>query len=265
MGVISGINCVVDDVTSMSGWKVRMLNMPPEFSSSDIPGGMGRAAGNTDWRGVYRAYGHTPAHWPGDAIAFAGDVDANYGVSATGIVDRMTITCPIEPGGLIDTVVEFSNNDASGLVRGAAAATKGATPAIYSAISRKVNWNNDDVSVRNWRLVLSCRNRPYVDTDTAGYVLRNPGNIDGQFEYGVYQDNPATLPTEGALAVVKFYVTASLFWQLTWGIIERVDDWGGNHEGEENVAAVVHGFWSGQSGTSIGSIINPASETTWSV
>uniref|UniRef100_A0A6M3K8M7 Uncharacterized protein n=2 Tax=viral metagenome TaxID=1070528 RepID=A0A6M3K8M7_9ZZZZ len=261
--VISGINCEVDGVSSMSGWKIRMLNMPPEFATSDAPGGMGRAAGNFDWRGVYRAYGHTPLHWPGDSIAFKGDTDASYGVSATGIVDRMTITCPIEPGGLIDTVVEFSNNDAAGLVNGAAAATAGATPAIFSAVTRKIAWSGTDVSARNWRLVLTARNRPYVDTDTDGWVMRTPGNMDGQFEYSVYDNAAANLPARGSIAVAQFYVTASTYWELTWGIIERVDDWGGDHEGAENVFGNVFGFWTAQSGTSIGTIKNPAGATKW--
>lgn len=263
MSVISGINCIVDGVPSMSAWKVRMLNMPPEFSSSDIPGAMGRALGNTDWRGIYRQYGHTPEHFPGDSIAFKGNVDANYGVSATGIIDKMTITCPIEPGGLIDSVVEFSNNDAAGLVPGAASGTKGATPTIFSAITRKINWSGSDVRARNWRLVLSARNRPYVDTDTAGFVMRTPGNLDAQFQYGHYQDNASSLPGEGEIAVIRFYVTATLYWELTWGIIERVDDWGADHEGAENVFANIFGSWTAQDGTSIGSMKNPAGATKW--
>jgi len=268
MTVISGINCAVAGVSSMAAWKINLRNMPPEFATSDAPGAMGRAAGNYDWRGRYKAYGHSPltTHLPGKTFTFEGDTDTSYGVSASAIVDRVTIECPVEPGGLISTLVEFSNNDAAGLVRGSASSGgAGSSPAIISAITRKATWDGADVSIRGWKLVLTCRNRPYVDTDSAGFVKRTVGNMDGQFEFGVYQDQPANLPTEGAIAIARFYVTATAYWELTWGIIERVFDYGGDHEGAENVSGAVRGFWTSQDGTSIGTIKTPAAANHWPV
>lgn len=267
MAVISGINCEVDGVSSLAAWKIDSRDLGPEFATSDAPGAMGRAAGNKDWRGLYKAYGYTPlaAHLPGKTISFAGDTDASYGVSASAIVDRVTVTCPVEEGGLLSTLVEFSNNDASGLAFGAAGATVGATPAIVSAITRKVNWDNSDVSVRGWKLVLTCRNKPYVDTDTAGYVMRTTGNMDATFEWGAYQDQPASLPAAGDIAIAKFYVTATLFWQLSWGIIKRIPNYEADHESAENVAGLVQGAWTSQDGTSIGTIITPSTAVHWPV
>lgn len=264
MGVISGINCTVADVSSLARWKISSRNMTPEFATSDAPGGMGRAAGNEDWRGVYKAYGYSPlaTHYPGETFDFKGNVDENYGVSAASIVDRVTITAPIEPGGLITTLVEFSNNDAAGLVPAAAAGSAGTDPAIYSSITRKVSFSGD-ISVRNWRLVLTCRNRPYVDTDTAGRVRRNRGNIDASFEFGVYQDDMSALPDRGSIAIAQFYVTDALYWELTWGIIQEIPDWGADHEGAENVAGTVRGALTLQDGTSIGTIKVPGGATMW--
>ncbi len=262
MGVASGITCLVDGVPSMSGWWVQDTNLAPEFSSSDTPGAMARETGNSDWKGAYRAYGHTPVHFPGEAIDFKGDItDVPKGVNGTGIINRITVTCPIEEGKLIDTVVEFSGNGA--LAHTTGNATKGADPKIFSAIIRKIKWANSDVAVRNWRLVMSARNRPYVDTDTAGLVLRNAGNVDAQFEYGLYEDDPADRPTKGDVQIIKFFVTASTSWDLTWGILQQVGPFRADHEGAENVAGIVRGSWTSQDGTSIGTLINPAGGTKW--
>ena len=257
--VISGINAHIDGISTLRKWKVRMKNMVAEGAASDAPGGIQRLAGNKDWNGIYLAYGHTPVQFPGDAFSFSGDVDANYGISGTGIVDKITLICPVEKGDRIEQIVEFSANGA--LTAGAAAATAGATPAIYSAISRKVALDTVDVTdVRGWKLVMSARNKPYASSTTAGQVQRTAGNIDAQFEYMTYQDDASQFPTEGDMSVVRFYVTASTYWELTWGIFEEIGEWGGDLEGAENVGAVVRGSYSAFNSTSMGTIRNPAGD-----
>ncbi len=259
MTVISGINAHIDGVSTLRNWKVRMRNMPPEGVTTDAPGGVQRLAGNKDWRGIYLAYGHTPLQWPGDAFSFSGDVDASYGISGTAIVDKITIECPVEEGARIEHAVEFSANGA--LSAAAASATAGATPTIFSAISRKVALGGVDVTdVRGWKLVLSANNKPYVSSDTAGQVQRVAGNIDAQFEYKVYEDSASDFPTEGTMAVVRFYVTSSTYWELTWGIFQEIADWGGDLEGAENVGAVIRGAYSAFNATSMGTIRNPAGD-----
>ncbi len=266
MGVQSGIQCVVNGVASMAGWKTRDTNNAPSFSTSDIPGGTGGAAGNSDFNGGYRAYGHTPLFWPGDSIDFKGTtVDGSNGVSATGIVDAMDIRCNVEAGKLIEHTVYFSNNDSSGLVYGTPTADEGATPTIYSSILRKVAWGGSDVNIRDWRLRLLAANRPYVDTSTNGWVMRRPGNIQGQWAYNIYEDNGANFPTRGDIQTIQFYVTDSEYWELQWGLVTQVGDWVADHEGARNVYAPIQGVWSGQDGTSIGSITNPAGAVKWEV
>jgi len=263
MTVISGINAHVDGISTLRSWKIRASNLAVPGAASDAPGAVQRIAGNKDWRGVYLAYGHTPVPWPGSAFSFAGDVDDNYGVSGTAIVDKITIECPVEEAKRIEQVVEFSAN--GGLDRGAAAATAGSSPSIVSAISRKVSLDGVDVTdVRGWKLVLTARNKPYASSDTAGQIMRTAGNIDGQYEYKVYEDNPSDLPTEGEVKIVRFYVTATTYWELKWGIMEEIDDWGGDLEGAENVGASIRGSYNAFYGTISGSIKNPAGETKWS-
>lgn len=263
MGVESGIVSIVDGVCSMAGWKTIEYNRAPNFSSSDIPGGTGGAAGNNDWRGMYRQYGHTPVHFPGDSIDFAGLVDSSNGVEGTGIIDRITMVCNVEAGNELDSIVEFSGNDNTGLTAGTPAAARGATPTMYSAIGRKVVWDSADVNIRWWRLVLSAANRPYVDTSTLGNVMRRPGNIKGQFEYAVYENDRTNLPNRGAIARVDFYCESDKFWRLDWGLVTQVPDYGGDHEGALNVEAKVRGMWTAQDGTSKGSITNPAGTIKW--
>ena len=255
MAIISGVGVEVDGVSSLSAWKINQRAMPAEFATSDAPGGQARACGNTDWQGIYRAYGHTPAHWPGDSIAFKGDVDSNYGVSGTGIVKSITIETPVEENGLISSVVEFEANGA--LTAGSAAATKGSSPAIYCAVSRKINWDGSDVNIRHWRLKIFCKNRPYADTSTGGLVKRVKGVLDARFDYSLYDNNASNFPTLNSTAIAQFYVDATEYWELTWGKITDIDNYGGDHEGQVNVGATIRGAWTAQDGTSIGTIKNP--------
>lgn len=266
MSVVSGITCLVNGISSMAQWQITERNTPAKFSTSDMAGGQGRASGNTDWKGWYRIYGHTPVDFPGDDFTFAGDAmegATGFGVTGDAIIDRITIKAPGEEGQLIESLVEFSAKD-SDLTRGAASGTAGAVAAVYSACERKVAVGGADVTdTRGWTLILSAKNRAYASSETECNIYRVAGIVDAQFEYKVYAEDADSLPTAGDIAIIKFYVTDTLFWQLTWGIFEAPMEWGGDREGQEPVGSIIRGSFTGQNGTSLGTIISPAPATLW--
>jgi len=280
MGIVSGIGAVIhldgSAESTVRRWEIAYRGLVDAEVATNTQGGTHRIPGNTDWRGYYLGYGHTPSVFPGDSFAFKGTTDGTKGCYGTAICDSILIRCPIRQGTKIEYRVDFSADGSLKL-----AADVGSTPlvddtsvAAFQSIGRKVALGGTSQTVDGtdvpqlhfWDFLVASRNRPYVHTNTAGSVQRNPGNLDARFRYGVYVDNPADttqLPTLQDEGMLKFYVTSTTFWELRWGLIEEIAQFGANVESAENVIAVVSGGLTTTSGDVKGSIYNPAGELKW--
>lgn len=260
--VLCGNVMAINGVNTVRRFTIRKLNDSRPYVASNTKGGSGREEGPFDWVGVYSAYGHTPAVFPGEAFAFVGSTDGSVGFTGTAIVDRIHIKWDIEKKAILEHYVYFSSNGA--LTEGAAVATDTTSPAPTSSKNMYVALDGTkQTHIRNMELVIVSKNKPYVDSDTDGWTKREKGPIDFQFRYGIYEGTPASLPTMGQDYVVAFYATPTSTWELAWGHIEGYEDFNVDHEGQENVSAVVIGSMSGFSGTMAGWIKNPAGDTKW--
>jgi len=266
MAVYSGIaaaakiNAAVE--STVSGWKVTETARAAHYSASQTGGADTSTDGNKDWQGWYRTYSHTPLPFPGDSFTFLGSIDAATGVSGTAMCDRLILTCPVEAGQNIDCRVEFSSNGA--LSYGAAAAADTSTVQAYNAAGLPVARGGIPVSdTRYWRLVIGARNKPYAGSTNAGIVKRTPGVIYAQWAYQAYTDDPTTIPTKGSTDALRFYVTASSWWELFWVRYEAINEFGADIEGMENVLYTAAGSFAGWLGTALGHIKNPAGAVKW--
>jgi hypothetical protein len=232
--------------------------------------------GNVDWSGAYDAYGHTPANMPGDGFTFTGSTDGTLGVEGVAIVDSVVITCDIAAGGILSHVVNFSANGVLDLSGGVAT---DATPLIPpSAIGCKVALDfsktdtpafADETDVLNWTLTLTAANTPYVTSSTAGQTKRNQGNIDATMSYAVLIEDgdAANLPLKNSIAAIRFHVSASLFWEIRWGIFGDISDINIDIETAAMVGATLNASLNVieniDSTDTIGAIVNPATSDFW--
>lgn len=264
MGVISGISAAVSGASgiTMREWRIREIQRGPKWVASISQAGVSAACGAKDWRGYFLGYGHTPVVFPGETFTFLGSVDGTLGVTGPAICDRIVITWDIEAGKVIEYRVDFSANGT--LSKGAAAATDSGTPVVVCSTSMYVKIDaQNQTDIRYMRLVITAANRPYNSSDTAGQVKRNSGNINAECLYRLYQDSPANLPALAMPKVLRFYVTATTYWELTWMRLEEIEDYGVNLEEAENVGATIKGAFVAYNGTGAGTIINPATTTKW--
>ncbi len=265
MAILHGKLGLVNGQSTVAEWQTEYWGEPPPWITSQTESGEAHACGPYDWRGWFRAYGHTPGLFPGEAIIFAGNLGNGSGVSGAGIVDEIDITCDIERAIPLQYFVRFSRNGT--LTRGSAPGTDGTAPAIFCPTSLMVKLNGgQQTDTRYWRLVLRCANKKYITSENvdAGYK-RIAGVINGQFLYRVYMSNPSVLPTEGDNYLGAFYVTASSYWSVSWCKIVKIEDVGAGGEREGLVGADVSGVFNAHDGTAIGAIITPAGATKWPV
>lgn len=266
MAVISGVNLGIQAgaavESAVSEWKIFDRDMPPRYAASNTKDGWARDGGNTDWRGFLTGYGHTPLLFPADTFSLIGSVDGTNGVTGSAICDRVIITADILRGQKVAYRVDFSADGA--LSYGAAAADDTSNVTAVTSVGRTV-WldGTPEDQVAFWRLIFTADNLPYNHSGTAGDTERTPGPIDVAWFYQRFIGNPSELPTKGTFPVMRFYVTASSYWELTWGRIDGIEPFGARKETPENVGATIRGTWSGYVGTSEGTIKDPADSTRW--
>lgn len=264
-GITAAIKLGASVESTVRGWQIRERNDQPYFAATNTAGAANSIEGNTDWKGSYLQYGHTPLVFPGDTFAFIGSVDGTNGVSGNAICERLTITCHGERGAVIGSTVEFAANGA--LTWGAAAAADTSAQTALTSIARVLKMDGVDVpQLRLWRLDFQARNRPGVHTGTvtAGQTERTPGNLFVSWVYQLYVDDPATqLPAKNSTSLMRFYVTATTYWELKWGRVQAIGPYGGNVEGARNVGAMVSGIMASEITGVDGQIVNPGGVTKW--
>ena len=263
MGVINGVGGAVDGRSTVRQWSIREIQRGAKWVASNTSAGVARKCGVKDWRGYFTGYGHTPATFPGQTFTFTGSVDGTLGVSGPAICDRIVITWDIEAGKIIEYRVDFSANGT--LSKGAGVAADATTPVVECSTSMYVTiGGGQQTDIRFMRLVITCDNRPYVSSDTAGQVKRNSGNIDAECLYRLYQDVPANLPTLAVPNQLRFHVTGDpTYWEMTWMLLEEIEDYGADREGAENVGATIKGAFCAYNGTGAGTIVSPSTTQKW--
>ena len=263
MGVIAGNLIHVDGANTVAAWKVRYKGQLADYRGSNTQSGVGRELGNSDWRGIYRAYGHTPLYFPGETFTFTGTVDGTNGATGAAICDRIRVWWDIEQGKKIQHEVSFSAMGA--LTLGAAAASDSTSPDPPTSKGMFIKLNGTaQTDIRRMELIVVAGNKPYVSSTTDGVTKRAVGPIDATLNFSLYQDDPSLLPSVALDYgyVASLYVTSTTYWELAWMMCDDID-YGGDHEGEENVGGTVGMSFNGFSGTTAGWIKTPAGTAKW--
>lgn len=266
MGVISGLQAAVKVASTVesttAGWQVRDLSRAARYRASNTEGAETSAAGNRDWSGWYRNYGYTPLLFPGDEFTFYGSIDGENGCSGSAIAQRFTLQIPAEAGGNVGYRVDFASQGA--LSYGPAVAVDTSAVNAVNAAGRKANWADVDVGETSYmQLTLGAYNRPFAGSSVPGIVRRAAGAIHGQFLFQAYTNDPTLIPAVGSTGVLRFYVTASAYWELKWCRVEIMDDFGADHEGQRPVGYSVGGSFACRLGSEMGHVLDPAGETRW--
>ena len=274
MTVIAGLQATVrkgaSTESTTAGWKVRDLSQSAHCPASNTLGGDQTTAGNSDWFGFYRNYGHTPIVFPGDTFAFLGSIKKPAGgaISASGdaICQRLTLHVPGEQGGNIQYQVELAGNGA--LTYGADSLTDSSNVAAVNAAGRKASWGGADAEVdvpetRLMRLAFGTRNRPYAGSGLPGVMRRVESITYAQWVYQCYTDDATLIPVRGSTGILRFYVTATTYWELKWVRVELIDEFGAEIEGQKNVGYTVAGSWLARLGTETGYIKDPSGVNRW--
>lgn len=248
MTVICGKAGAVNGENTVGMWEVTYNGNPFEYYASNTDGMSGQLAGNHDWSGSYKLLGEEPANMPGDGIMFIGSLDGTKGVEGDVIIDSITVTAPIAAGGPITTVVSFSSNGA--LTVGSAAATDTTEPQPPPAKLAKLNIGGSDVDdVQSITMTITSANKEYVVT---GETKRVAGNLTATMSYDILESTYSNLPAPNADMLVKFYVTATIFWDFKWMLVENLTGLKVDIEANELVGATVNlkfnGFVSGVHG-----------------
>lgn len=261
MGVLSGEGGAVNGESTVDLWEVQDFTDPTEGVFSNTRFGVDQGCGVKDWFGWFTSKVHTAARFPGEDFTFTGNLGNEKGFTGTAICDAIQVAAEIERGQYIQCLTRFSCNGIP--THGTAVATDSTNPDPPCSQGMGVKLDGESVGeVAYWRFTIQARNKTRVTSSTSGYRFRKAGPITGQFEYKFYYDDPADLPAKDSIYVVAFDVTATTYWEWTWGKITRVHQhWGANDE--DPPYAIVRGVFKPFSGTSIGSIVTPAGTTKW--
>jgi len=80
----------------------------------------------------------------------------------------------------------------------------------------------------------------------------------------VFEDDPSNYPTIQAMHAVRFYVSSTTYWEITWMRIESVEPFGVDRTDTRNpIGATITASFTGFSGTQSGTVKNPAGSTVW--
>jgi hypothetical protein len=264
MTVISGEGGAVNGEAGVREWMIEDMNDPNETVASNTKFAVDQGCGVDDWTGQYVAYAHTGARFPGEKFTFTGNVDGTNGWSGAATCEALRVVADIENGRYLECTTMFASDGT--LTPGAAAATDSAIPDPPCSRGLGASFAGAAIAdVGYWEFILQCRTKQYVSGDTDGVRKRVAGPITGQFQIRCFLGSPASLPKRGDVGAVAFKVTdsgAGTSWVWNYGKIVRiVPTW--RSEDRRPPYATIYGVFKPFSGTSAGSITNPAGAQKW--
>lgn len=251
MTVISGIGGAVNGIPCIRTWEGTVSNDLQEAVSSCSDGAVQRITGNEDWSGTFSQYATDPISMPGDLITFAGSIEGTVGVTGPAIVDQLDINVDIEGGTPIELETSFSSDGA---------VTVGASIGVDATIDipegsklRKIEVAIDlaipvyveipDVSSFNLSLIST--NTAYVSSTTVGKTRRIAGNKDCTGSFSQLINDFADMLQPGDVVLLRLFVTATEYWQITYARIVDLSNLQVDREGATPVGGTVNFAFSG--------------------
>lgn len=227
-------------VSTIRNWKINPKADNPKGVASNSGNAQVVIEGVTDFSGSWDFYGKSVLGFAVPGTAYTGYFQTQTKeISASLMVDSVTMKCDIEGGNILGGTVNFSGNGALTWATSPTSLTNVSVPAMFAAVAGKASWQPvstlngalgsaaDIPDVRSWDLTISRDNKAFASSSTTGGhtgVVRKrvQGPLRAQASVNMYQGaidyfgTSATLLTPGAIGILKLYVTSSTFYTLTY-------------------------------------------------
>lgn len=288
MAIITGRLGAVSDVGAIRSWTVDYDEEAAKAIASNTQGTEIVLPGNTSWGGNYAAYGDTPPHMPGDAIAsFIGSQNGTKGASGAAKSEKITLIVDIAAGGIIGYATDFIGDGALtlGTHGGTITDTSDAAPptvigtklklAIASGSMTYAELANVGIGVVT--LVLERPVATHIDSSTGGTrkTTDDIGNLTGSLTFTMnYGPDSwavaADMPTVGEYYGAQIFVNATDFWQIDFLRCTKVGPIMANREANPpellnvTIEMAFSGFvTAGDASYLKGQILNPNGDPYW--
>lgn len=276
-GVHGGRFGVVNGITQVRNWSINDDGNASRFVNSATKMGAGRRAGVKQWNGSYASHGGIPAVMPSEFFSFLGytapDDDTAGGVGqtyeGTAIVDAIGINWNWAGGPVLEHQVGFSGH--LGLTPNAAdtaitdATVSNPEPICPCKIEYSADgntWTELD-NITQASLNIQAANGSYVNSSTDCNTGRVPGPIDWAASIAVEDNLLGSGLTKFTDYWWKFYVTASTFYELKWGIVKSFTGLQINRETQQVISHVINLEMNGSAYAGAGHIKLPDTTTWW--
>ncbi len=282
MSVLTGITGAVDSVHTVGRWDVNSSADLAAVIASNTKAGRLHLAGNKDWAGSYKAFGHTPQKMPGDSFTFTGKMDTKAGPTVIGVeglalVDQVVIVIDVEAGLPIVHDVTFSADGALTYLDSYTDFSDTVVPDPPSSIGAKIETAEaiatpvftEIIDFRTATLTITRENVAYVSAATAGQTRRKLGNFNIELSFAIYEADSTKLIVPNAIKHIKLWVNATEFWELKWMRFGDLSDIEVNRETGDIIGAtlnaLMHGFAQVPAGSAAveGFVKDPAVATVW--
>lgn len=281
MGVAMGNVAFINGANTTRQWRVDYLEEDRPYAASNTQQGTGRGCatsdtvvggkggGVIDWTGQYLAYGAEPFVFTGDPLTFVGASDTTIGASGTAITERVQIAWNQEDNDYVQHIVNFAGN---GDLTLSGTAEDTSIPAPKASGPLKVYYGSTEITdIR--RAYLDFRmtygkppgqlgNRPYASSAFPGKTRRKRSRLDFSLWVDCYVSG-YSLPTLQEEYIWKFYTTDTLYWELKWGRVTKIEDIGANVEDAELMHVRIHAAMRASDGTNIGYVKSPGAVQRW--
>ena len=273
MAVISGIGGAVNGIPCVRSWEASVSEDVQEAVSSCSDGAVQRITGNEDWSGTFTQFATDPVSMPGNLITFAGSIEGTVGVTGPAIVDQVDVNVDIEGGTPIELETSFSSDGAVTVGASVGVDSSVAVPEGSKLRKIEVAINIDTPvyvaipDVTSFNLSLVSTNTSYVSSTTAGATRRIPGNKDTTGSFAQLTGDFASMLQPGDIVLLRLFVTATEFWQLTYVRIIDLSNLQVDREGATPVGGTVNFAFSGievvSASPTKGTIIQPDTTVWW--
>ena len=283
--VISGINAIVNNVSTMGTLKVQQHSSSKNaIYTSTGNGGAQRKCGNVDFTGFIHAFGYMPPTidgnlvWPNSTFSFAATLAgyANDVISSTAFCTGIDVFWPVGEKiierSYINYVIHFASAGAAlAITSGTPSIADSSVPQMYCAQGMTLSIDGTPEPNVEW-MEVSIRStaEPYVNSTLNGIYSRAPGNFDWTFKYHRNVNSLALLPTVDSIHEILINVPsttvlgASLtdpYWILKYGIFSQPITLTVARESPLPVTAEVEANMTGWKDTTAGGIWVPGSGT----
>jgi hypothetical protein len=239
MSVVNGINGSISlggtTVSTLTDWRINYTAANVSRTASNTGGFPITLKGVTDWTLAAQVADKTLPATPGTSYAFVGYNGAER-VTGTVICQDFSLECDIEGGGILSATSNFGGSGALTFPGTLTVLTDSSAPRVYSAIGAKATWTPivggtagteaDIPDVRTWSLSLTCDVQPYNSSTAGGVTTRVAGGkkmgsatLDFYQSALSYLSAAGTSIVPGAYGILKLYVNATEFYQLSYVVV----------------------------------------------